>query len=135
MHSNKGEWPRRQASGGVKASVFDYGTAASLMSGHASRALLLGASQDQHRTVSNGTLPVASRSGGASRPRHHQLAAMQIESRGVMWPLKALTPYPTYSSLVSNTSRISDGLPTAPRAAADRYWTTTYRVWTGAIEI
>ena len=30
---------------------------------------------------------------------------------------------------------VRDGLPTAPRAAADRSWTTTYRVWTGTIEI
>ena len=46
---------------------------------------------------------------------------------------KGLTPFPAYP--VPGRGRISDGLLTAPRAAADRYWTTTYRVWTGTIEI
>ena len=41
----------------------------------------------------------------------------------------ALTPFP--GPRVLKMSGISDGRLAAPRAATDRYWTTTYRVWTG----
>lgn len=56
------------------------------------------------------------------RDAHRVLAMARRRWEGV-------NPLPT--PLCLKQSGISDGLPTAPRAAADRYWTTTYRVWTG----